>query len=595
MKQVFCIALAALVFGLCGCSSPAPDPERQRFDRIAASLEPEGTAFFIGSAVQVGPAVDRVRRDVERKLWNSPLPPEERTKLQSLVSGIELFFRLSGLPEVEGWGGSSKRLPEGVFRNRLRLLLAPEAKGVFWQIPAQNRRLVSGELPPDTLTAGMFCVNAEALGRLLDADKRVSTAADRLCRMFLGLPAKELLAGLSGVWEFLLTADEECNVDTFDGLYGSLTLPDRKGKLFDALCAKAKLLTGARVDRNSGSIHLPPLPGKIGAVQIRRGEGTVTFYNSPEAVMRTARKKVQRSDNGSAPSDDGAGFPAARPAEKKSFVVDGVGFIYNSNAGNIDPSLSGPARRIKRPSLGILKRLPDGFLFEEYSPCDLNEYAALSLCAIPVKLAFDIFSQPPEPPQPAPAQRPAPAPRKDPAARPGPAPARTEVPAPPRTPRTRTPRSSRPRRDACLSAISKVGRILLKAAGPQKRFPAPGIAGLRELAAKKLLDPGMLRCPLVKNQAQESGELNYVNCHYLYFGKPGANSPKSPILMELPILHRGHCAVFYADGSCEKIRLSEHRNVRRTISFLHTRHAYEEEEFFRLMKLAAEFDKILEL
>ena len=584
MKQVFCIALAALVFGLCGCSSPAPGPEQQRFDRIAASLEPGGTAYFIGSSAQVGPAAGRIRRETERKLWNTPFPPEERQKLQSFISGTELFARLAGLPEIEGWGGSSKRLPDGSFRNRLRLLLAPGAKGIFWQIPGQNQRLYSDPLPPDTLTAGMFCVNAEALQLLLDADKRLSDTADRLCRLLLGVPAKEFFAGLSGVWKFLLTADEEYNVNTFEGLYCALTVPDREGKLFDALAAKAKLLTGGRADGKSGIIQLPPLPGKSGAPQIRKGDGTITFYNSSEAVARTRRKNVQGADPVPVLSDDGrAGFTADRPAgEKGDFFVDGVGFVYNSNAENIDLSLGGPARRVRRPSLGILKRLPDGFLFEEGSPCDLNEYAAISLCAIPAKLAFDIFSRtPPPPPR-----------RKAPAARPAPSPGKSGVPAPPRT---RTPRSSRPRRDACLNAISRVGRALLKAAGPQKRFPAPGIAGLRELAEKKLLDPRLLRCPLAGRQIPDDGELNYANCHYLYFGKPGADSPKSPLLMELPVLHRDHCAVFYADGSCEKIRLSEHRNVRRAISFLHTRHAYEEEEFFRLMKLAAEFDKILEL
>ena len=580
MKHVFCIALGALVFGLCGCSSPAPDPEQQRFDRIAASLEPGGTAYFIGNSAQVGPAVDRIRRETERKLWNSPFPPEERKKFQSLISGTELFARLAGLPEIEGWGGSSKRIPGGPFRNRLRLLLAPGAKGVFWQIPGQNQRLYFGPLPPDTLTAGMVCIDARAVQKLLAADKRLADTADRLSRLLLGIPAEEFFAGLSGVWKFLLTADDEYNVNTFEGLYCALTVPDREGRLFNALAAKAKLLTGARADGKAGIIQLPPLPGKSGAPQIRKGDGTITFYNSSEATVR-----ARAADFQPVPANEGAGPAAAGTTGEKGFFVDGVGFVYNSNAENIDLNLTQPARKGKRPSLGILKRLPDGFLFEEYSPCDLNEYAAISLCAVPAKLAFDIFSQvPPAPPQPP--RRKAPAPRL------APAPEKTGVPA---SPRKRTARTARPRKDVCLNAISKAGRALLKAAGPQKRFPAPGIAGLRELAAKKLLAPEMLRCPLAEPRISGDGELNYANCHYLYFGKPGADSPKSPLLMELPVLHRDHCAVFYADGSCEKIRLSEHRNVRRAISYLHTRHAYEEEEFFRLMKLAAEFDKILEL
>ena len=572
MKHVFCIALGALVFGLCGCASPAaPDPEQQRFDRIAASLEPGGTAYFIGTSAQVGPAVDRIRRDLERKLWNVPFPPEERKKFQSLISGTELLARLSGLPEIEGWGGSSKRLPDGSFSNRLRLLLTPAHRGMLWQLPGkENVQLSFGRMPEDTLSAGIFTVDAVAAQRLLAVDKRVNDLADSLCKLFLGLTAKDFLAAVSGTWKFVIVGDEQYDFDTFEGLYGLLTVPDGEGKLFAALCARAGLISGARVDKKAGFIQFPPVPGKELAPYVKKGTGSLSIYSNPPARERTVRKEA----------------PGLREPD---VFVTAVAFFYNSNAETIDLSPGGSARKGRRPSWGFLKRLPDGFLFEESSPCDLNEYAAISLCAVPAKLAFDIFSQVPPPQVPPPPRRKAPAPR------PAPAPEKTGAPAPSRRSGARTPRAARPRKDACLNAISQAGRALLKAAGPQKRFPAPGIGGLRELVAKKLLDPRLLRCPLVKDQAQESGELNYVNCHYLYFGKPGTDSPKSPLLMELPVLHRDRCAVFYADGSCEKIRLSEHRNVRRAISFLHTRHAYEEEEFFRLMKLAAEFDKILEL
>ena len=64
--------------------------------------------------------------------------------------------------------------------------------------------------------------------------------------------------------------------------------------------------------------------------------------------------------------------------------------------------------------------------------------------------------------------------------------------------------------------------------------------------------------------------------------------------MELPFLHKDHIAVFYADGSVEELRLSGRRNVRRAVSFLHTVHSYEEEEFIRLIQFASELDKILE-
>ena len=64
--------------------------------------------------------------------------------------------------------------------------------------------------------------------------------------------------------------------------------------------------------------------------------------------------------------------------------------------------------------------------------------------------------------------------------------------------------------------------------------------------------------------------------------------------MEFPFLHKDHIAIFYADGSAQKIQLDGTRSVRRAVSYLHTQHSYEEEEFMRLMQLAAEFDNILE-
>jgi hypothetical protein len=149
-------------------------------------------------------------------------------------------------------------------------------------------------------------------------------------------------------------------------------------------------------------------------------------------------------------------------------------------------------------------------------------------------------------------------------------------------------------RSSCLKGIEVTGKALLKAAEKSGSWNAPGIAGLRSFVAKKQLSPALLSCPATNVRKSNGVQLNYANCHYLYFGQPGKNSPKTPILIELPFLHKEHFSVFYADGSVEMIRLSGRRNVRRAISYLHTVHSYEEEEFIRLIQFASELDKILE-
>ena len=553
---------AALLAAAAGCAAPAPGPvpEPGPFDRIAASLDFGGSACFIGTADGAAAAFDRLRRDTERKIWSSGMPEQRRLEMQSIISGAELFARIAGLAEVRGWGCSSKRTEGGLFRNRFRLLLGPEPRGVLWQLPGkENVRLSFGRLPEDTISAGIAHIDAAAAQRLLTIDKRATELADGLCKLFLGLTAKDLLPVVSGTWKFVIVGDEQPDIDSFAGLYGFLTVPDRGGKLFAALCARAGLLSGARVDKKAGIVQLPPVPGRNLAPCVRKGAGELTIYSSPSACERTLRKQA----------------PGLR--EPDAFVT-GVAAFYNANAEGM--LLSGNTPPSGRSSLGVLMRLPDGFLYEEYSPCDLNSYAALSLGALPARILFDIFASAP------PAGRKTPRPQGAPPARRAP---KKVAPAKPRG-------SAAVRDDRCLGNIAAVGRDLLKAAGPRKAFPAPGISGLRELVRTKKIRPAGLVCPVgLKKDAGEQRELSYANCHYLYFGKPAPDSPKSPLLMELPFRHRDHIAVFYADGSCEKIRLPEHRNVRRAVSFLHTRHSYEEEEFIRLMNLAAEFDKILEL
>lgn len=567
MKILLRYILTAALLGVVGCTSA--DSDKGRFDRIAKDLDMGGSTFFISSSRHAGTAFEKLLKQHERYIWSSSFTPELQFKLQRFISCSELAGRVAGLHEIKGWGGSSKEIPgagEPLFRNKLRLLLNEKSDGVLWNLfSPQNRALEKYlyNLPADTSYAGAFVLNPVMLERLITADKSISATFTNLCKLFLGMTPRETLKAFSGVWRIVVVCDAENDPETLAGIHASLTLPDNEGKLFKGLSSKLKFVPNTAIDLKKGTIKLAKLPGKVCVPYIRYSNGQISFYTTPLAALRTT---------------DHQSFPQMQPSFKQlSRLTDlnGVGVFYaNTSWISGDPSLS-PDRQLRHKCLAVLKKLPDGFSLEGISNSDFNQYAVYTLGTLPLRIVLDSFLRTPA----------APAPRQS---------RKTPLPAKQKKRVRKNTAAAEKRNKNCLTAIQTAGQKILKEAVRSGKWQSPGISGLRFLVEKKVLTEAMLRCPTVRRSGHKTPGLSYANCHYLYFGPPGKNSPKTPVLMEFPFLHKDHIAIFYADGSAQKIQLDGTRSVRRAVSYLHTQHSYEEEEFMRLMQLAAEFDNILE-
>ena len=565
MKSVFRTLAFASLIGVAGCTATVADTDQVRFRRIAENLETGGSCYFISSSCKTGAAFEKFIRKNELLLWESPLPHKNKLRLQHLISSSELTARLAGLHNIKGWGGSSKSIigsrPE-LFRNKIRLLAAEKSQGALWEL-LKNKNEDLGThlygLPEDTFFAAVLNLTPSALLKFIEADKKISSTTTSVCKILLDKTPLELLSQLSGIWKVVVICDEENDSEDLSGIHIVLTIPDKGGKIFTALSRRLRALPGTAVDPAQQTIKLDRVPGIMSIPFIIRGQDSLTVCTTPLAAAR-ARCTV--------------------PSKKLSGTVktylnhirpEGSGLFFSRNltAGNgfskkIDLSES-------QPSLAVVRTLADGLEIEEISQCDLNRYFFHSSLLMSFKLAFENFSK-------------MPAPKKK---------ARPE-----RSSKKQAPvQSASPRKaqDLCRSGIEAVGKKLLEYRSIKKSWPPYGITGLRELVRQKQLETGKLTCPLFSGKKGSGPGLSYANCHYLYFGAPGNDSPKTPLLMEFPFLHKDYFSVFYNDGTVEKIRLSGHRNVRRAISFLHTVHSYEEEEFMRLMQIAAEFDKLLEL
>ena len=564
MKRLFRIFAILTLFGVFGCTSA--DSDKRRFDRIAENLDKGGSSYFISSSLHTGTAFSKFIKKSEDSLWLSSLPSESKFRLQHFISLSELVGRVAGLHEIKGWGGSSKHIPgkEVLFRNKFRLLLPGAPRGILWSIfPGSNHNLEKYlyNLPQDTFFAGAVELSPLSLKSFLQANKKMADTANSLCKVFLNMTPEEALDSLSGVWRFVAVCDENNDTETLEGIHTELTLPDPGGKIFKALSGRLKILPNSHVDLHAGTIRLEKIGGKFCITYIRRGRETLSIYTTPGAFSRINTLES---------------FPQLPGFIKKlsRFTsLKGTGVFYCRNVGPGKAFSRSVAMDSVKPSLAVLKKLPDGFVLENIAACDFNQYAVYSLLSLPMEFLPVFLAEPPRAPR---SQTARVLPAKKAAA-----PAR----------RAAVPGGRR----SCTGAIQFAGQKILKDAARSGKWSDPGIAGLRTLVKRKVLTAAMLKCPSIKSTAiSRTAGLSYANCHYLYFGKPGKNSPKTPLLMEFPFLHKKHFSVFYADGKVEKIQLDGRRNVRRAVSFLHTAHSYEEEEFMRLMELASEFDKILE-
>lgn len=571
MTPILRISAAAALLALAGCAST--DADQERFRQIADKLESGGSCYFINSTRHSGPALKKHIRQSEKKLWDAiEIPDKKKFEFQHFISCGELLSDLMGIHEIKGWGGSSKKIPstsENLFRNRFRVLFSAGKRGILWNLIRNRNTDLSpylANLPADTFFAGAADLSPQVLNRLLATEKKVSEPVEKICKLFLDRTPEHLLSSLAGIWKIVIVCDEDNDPAILSGVHIALTLPDRGNRLFQDLSARFKNFPGSGISVTRDRIKFSRIPGKMCIPLIVKGKDSLTFYTNPNAEFRT-------SDGQSMPR-----LPEFIRKLSRHTRLEGAAVIYR-HYGTSGINFSGAFKTSSGDgALAVLQADKAGFLVEEISPKDLGTAFLLSLAELPMKFFFDGLAS-------APAQQP-------------------QSP-PPRTSGSRTaapgkkaavpPKAAPAVKSRCLHRIAFISKKITEYASKNKKWPAPGIAGLRSMTEGKVFSAAMLRCPDLKQRSQGNNGVNYANCHYLYFGPPAKKSPRTPVLMEFPFLHKEYFAVSYADGSVEKIRLDGHRNVRRAVSFLHTVHSYDEEEFMRLMQLAAEFDKILEL
>jgi len=261
------------------------------------------------------------------------------------------------------------------------------------------------------------------------------------------------------------------------------------------------------------------------------------------------------------------------------FPQSGIGVFYFQNGENLRTlkmlNLNLNCGFDQSCSAGILERKAGGLRWSSNNPYDWNVSALQALLAPAAFLLEPLILAPPKAQEQTQKQ------------------AQTEEEEEPQAP------APQPKKEIVNAEISKkhmknltVG-LHLYASDHKKRFPEKaGIAGLKELGKTYLPDNSLL-CPDVKH-ANSAGELSYENCDYLYFGNSAEK--KAPLLIELPGIHGDfRLVVGFQDGSVQLFDMEKTFSVRKAVSFLHTKYHYEENEFLRLMEIAAEFDKILEL
>ena len=381
---------------------------------------------------------------------------------------------------------------------------------------------------------------------------------------------KALAEHLSGIWKIVVVCDEKNDISNLSGIHIALSIPDKGGKVFSVLSQRMRGLPETRVDLEKQFIKLERVPGQMCIPFICKGKDSLILCSSPLAGERT---KV---------THPAGKLSGAAETYRQYLSPEGVGLVFCKNPFQFNAFYGKIDTITVSPALAVVKKLPDGLEIEEISPWDLNTRFILSSLSLAFKLVSDKVNSPPRP-----RKKAQPGTRTESSAAPAAAPEAAAPEAPAAVPKA-------PAQNLCRSGIGKVGKKLLEYTARKKVWPPHGIAGLRELIRQKQLTAAEMTCPLLPAKKAPESSLSYANCHYLYFGQPASNSPKSPLLMEFPFLHKEYFSIFYTDGTVEEIRLTGHRNVRRAVSFLHTVNSYEEEEFMRLMQIAAEFDKILE-
>lgn len=228
----FAVLLAALLIGValpCRAQNAA-SPRAQ----AAAALDADGTYYLLADQKLVGSQLrfllECARPEAEEMLKMAPLP----ISYDDVTAQLADFCVKAGLDRTAAIGKSSKLLKRengvDLYHNRMILAIEPaDELPVFLRMFAGNEielKSFLGRVPNDALSATTFVCDLGVFWSWLNRSYPVTEAANDLVSGFIGTPAPEFLAGISGrVFLTALPGNDELPVRFF------LEMPDRGGKL----------------------------------------------------------------------------------------------------------------------------------------------------------------------------------------------------------------------------------------------------------------------------------------------------------------------------------------------------------------------------
>ena len=547
--------LCLLLLAVAGCSS-APDPagrsERDFFTAAASRLDPEGSFYFIANFSNLRRAVGEWLRRSQIAVAEAEGPAERREKLQLAASGGELVLRLLGADFLAGVGASSVRIApadesgEAIFRNRLFFVSREGRTGPLWESggsPAPRLAWLD-ILPADTWLAASAPVDPVRIFTALNRNREAADSLDRLCRIFTGSSAPELLAGFAGEWQLAVGGDPDAPEGSSTGVRAVLVIPDRESRLFNRL----KLM--GKTDETGDRLTIAVPADGVAPVLLRRPD-LLVFCSSPAAeplgVFLADSRAGGEGPRPAPPWKVSLGgqsrfrrFAAGLPAETDTvFFCQDPGGEKTSRiriAGVNMPLGDGRNTMV----LSVAQLFDDGWLVTSHSSTDLNEDIFFESVVFPALAAARVVADRiAENRGPAVVRKPAPADEEKNGDTPPPADPPAEV-------------------EQCAAAIAKAGaEVLSGGAVPAdfRRFTVATAAGSDSAA------------------------------------KPPS---EFPLLLDRPDRHRGGFHVFYRSGKTEWIPLERPGSCRRMIGALQSLHHYPEAIFVELIRQAAEFDRAAE-
>ncbi len=567
LTRILAVAAAGSMLWLAGgCRSSATSEAAKPYEQAARRIQAGGTYYKISNPVRLFASLERLFHGLELSLASpdSQLPPEFVRELQQFSAAFALAWKLAGVDELAACGASSVPLEgeSGLFENRMFLALPREPQGFLWGLTGSGNRPLREEfraLPADTVFAADLTLEPVALARTLKRLETISRQGDELADSIFKTPLEPLLAGISGEWSVLVTADGDASADTLEGIRLLVTLPDAGGRLFRYLAGVAQLVPGTVSGENR--VVFGPLNrfGISWRPELHFDDGRLYLYSSQDMLDYLADESAPRL----ADTPEFRKLAAGLPESGSGFLYSGGGLalLRNELASLTGAESAAALAELDQQELTVFRNEPDGKLTVSCSNWDLNQVEFAERALIPAVGLITLVS-----------------------------PYLTEH---------REMLDDKAAQQKCRLQLKPLADALEKyAAEHDGRFPAEeGIAGLKTLLEAGLIAPSALICPGTEDEAAADTEsFTFDNCSYVYFGGFNRKSnPKLPLVIDWPFNHADAVNVILVDGSVETLELENPENCRRVVSYLHTRYHYTEPEFKQLMQKAAALDQQFEL